>query len=120
MTISTIKAIEAELAPEDLARLRVLMVTFDPERDSPTALAELADRHHVDQDRWQFARTKPADVRLVAAVFGVQYRKLPEGGFNQRSPIILLDPSGREISRSAKLGVPDKAFVALVATVAAD
>jgi protein SCO1 len=120
MTISTIKAIEAALAPEDLARLRVLMVTLDPERDTPTALSELADRHRVDQDRWQFARTRPADVRLVAAVLGVKYRKLPDGGFNHSSAIILLDGSGRESSRSEKLGLPDKTFVNLVAAVAAE
>ena len=120
MTISTIKAIEAELAPEDLPRLRVLMVTFDPERDTPAALSELADRHRVDQDRWQFVRTSPEDVRLVAAVLGVKHRKLPNDGFNHTSPIILLDASGREISRSEKLGVPDKAFVNLVVAVAAD
>lgn len=120
MTISTIKAIEAALAPEDLARLRVLMVTFDPERDTPAALSELADRHRVDQDRWQFARTRPEDVRLVAAVLGVKYRKLPDGGFNHSSPIILLDGSGRELSRSEKLGLPDKTFVSLAAAVAAE
>jgi protein SCO1/2 len=74
----------------------------------------------VDQDRWRFARTRPEDVRLVAAVLGLQYRELPDGGFNHSSPIILLDASGREISRSEKLGLPDKAFVQRVAAVAAD
>jgi protein SCO1 len=120
MTISTMKAIEAKLAPEDLLRLRVLMITFDPERDTPTALSELADRHGVDQDRWRFARTKRDDARLIAAVLGVKYRKLPDGGFNHSSPLILLDASGREISRSEKLGLPDMAFVNSVAAVVAD
>jgi protein SCO1/2 len=68
MTISTIKAIETELAAQDRDRLCVLMVTLDPERDTPAVLAELADRHRVNNDRWRFARTSPEDVRLIAAV----------------------------------------------------
>jgi protein SCO1/2 len=117
MTISTIKAIEAELAAEDRDRLRVLMVTLDPERDTPAVLAELADRHRVNNDRWRFARTSPEDVRLIAAVLGVKYRELPDGGFNHSSPILLLDTTGRELSRSEKLGLPEAAFVREVAAV---
>jgi protein SCO1/2 len=116
MIISTISAIEARLSPEDRGHLRVLMITLDPERDTPAALAELADRHRVDNRRWRFARTAPADVRLVAAVLDIKYRRLPDGGFNHSSPILLLDGDGREISRSEKLGVPDTLFVQQVAT----
>jgi protein SCO1/2 len=116
MIISTISAIEARLSQEDRGYLQVLMITLDPERDTPAALAELADRHRVDNRRWRFARTAPADVRLVAAVLDIKYRRLPDGGFNHSSPILLLDGDGREISRSEKLGVPDTLFVQQVAT----
>jgi protein SCO1/2 len=116
MTISTIKAIENQLLPEARHDLRILMITLDPERDTPAALAELAHRHRVDDRRWRFARTAPSDVRLVAAVLGIKYRQLPDGEFNHTSPILLLDGKGREVSRSQKLGVPDPTFVQEVAT----
>jgi protein SCO1/2 len=116
MIISTIRTIEARLSPGERERLRVLMITLDPERDRPAALTELANRHRVDSRRWRFARTAPADVRLVAAVLDIKYRQLPDGEFNHSSPILLLDEEGREISRSEKLGVPDPAFVQKVAT----
>ena len=116
MTISTIRAIEKQLLPEAREHLHILMITLDPERDTPVALAELADRHRVINRRWRFARTAPSDVRLVAAVLGVKYRQLPDGGFNHSSPILLLDREGREIGRSEKLGVPDPVFVQKVAT----
>ena len=116
MTISTIRAIENQLQPEAREHLHILMITLDPERDTAAALAELADRHRVDNRRWRFARTAPSDVRLVAAVLGIKYRQLPDGEFNHSSPILLLDGDGREISRSEKLGVPDPVFVQKVAT----
>lgn len=114
MTISTIRAIEDQLPAKERERLRILMVTFDPDRDTPDALAELADRHHADNARWRFARTVPADIRPVAAVLGIRYRKLPDGSFNHASPIVLLDREGREIARTEKLGRPDPAFVEAV------
>jgi protein SCO1/2 len=116
MTVSTIRAIEAQLPPEARERLQVLMITFDPEHDTPAALAELANRHRVNNDRWRFARTAPAEVRPVAAVLGIKYRQLPDGSFNHSSPILLLDGEGREISRSEKLGMPDPLFVQEVET----
>ena len=116
MTVSTIRAIEAQLPSEARERLQVLMITFDPERDTPAALADLAERHRVNNDRWRFVRTAAAEVRPVAAVLGIKYRQLPDGGFNHSSPILLLDGEGREISRSEKLGMPDPVFVQEVAT----
>lgn len=120
MTISTIKAMQGRLARGKREKFRVLMVTLDPEHDTPLKLAELADRHRVDNDRWLFARTSPEDVRLVAAVLGVQYRQLPDGGFNHSSSILLLDAGGREVSRSEKLGTPDPAFVREVAAACSE
>jgi protein SCO1/2 len=121
MTISTIRAIEGQVPPGHRSRVRVLMITLDPERDTPDKLAALADRHRVNDDRWRFARTAPADVRPLAALLGVQYRNLPDGNINHSTLILLLGADGREIARTGKLGVPDPAFVQkLVALLAAD
>jgi protein SCO1/2 len=121
MTIGTIRAIEGQVPPGHRSRLRVLMITLDPERDTPDELAALADGHRVNDERWRFARTAPSDVRPLAAVLGVQYRNLPDGNINHSTLILLLDADGREVARTGKLGVPDPAFVQkLVALVAAD
>ena len=111
MTIGTIQAIESQVPVRYRDRLRILMITLDPERDAPDDLAALAERHRVNDDRWRLARTAASDVRLLAAVLGVQYRKLPDGDINHSSAILLLDADGREVSRTAKLGVPDPVFV---------
>ena len=109
--ISTIKEIEKQLSPEARAELRVVLLSVDPQRDTPAALAELAAQRNVNSDRWLLARTTLSDTRALAAVLGIKYKQLPDGEFNHTTAIILLDANGREIARSGKLGAPDPAFV---------
>lgn len=111
MLISTIKQIEQQLPDELRDDLQVVMVSVDPERDTPAALREIAARHDVDDERWTLARTVPQQTRSLAAVLGIKYKQLPDGEFNHTSSIILLDAEGREIARSGKLGSPEPEFV---------
>ena len=114
MLISTIKQVEMQLPEDQRDQLQVVMVSVDPERDTPEALREIATRHGIDDDRWTLARTVPAQTRSLAAVLGIKYKQLPDGEFNHTSAIILLDAAGREIARSGKLGSPDPEFVRIV------
>lgn len=89
-----IKAIENELKAEERADLRVLMVSFDPDRDQPAALTALMEKHHVDRARWKLTTGSESDVRALAAVLGVQYRKMGNGEFSHTTKIVLLDRDG--------------------------
>lgn len=109
--ITSIKLIEQQIAPEERNGVRVLLVSFDPERDTPEKLAELARQHNVVDPRWTFAQPAAADVRLLAAALDVRYRKLPDGEFNHSAVITLLDRDGRPVARTSKLGEPDPEFL---------
>lgn len=111
MIISTMQEAEKQLEDEQRARLRVLMVSLDSKRDTPESLATVAGERHVDSSRWTLASASAMDVRKVAAVLGIRFRELPDGAFNHTSEMILLDPTGREVIRSDKLGKPAVEFV---------
>lgn len=119
MLIQKLQAIEAKLDPAARADLRVVMVSFDPERDDPAALTQLATRHGLD-DRWTLASVPEAQVRDLSAVLGIRYRQLPDGEFNHSSVITLLDADGRPIERLDGPGAPDEALVAALARLAGD
>lgn len=107
MLISDIKAIEQQLPPGVRDQLQVVLVTFDPETDTPEALARLAADHGVDGARWTLAATPdPADVRSLAAVLGISYRRLESGHYNHSAVITLLDAQGRPSSRIEGLRQP--------------
>ena len=110
MLISDVKAIERQLDPETRAALRVVLVSFDPARDTTEALKELADKHHVDQQRWLFANATDEDVRTLAAGLGIKYRRLPDGSYNHSSIITLLDARGGVASKVDGLQQPSDAL----------
>jgi len=112
MLISTMQRFERELPEANRGRLRVLMVSLDPERDTPAKLAEVAARHGVDLRRWTLAHAEAKDVRRLAAALNIQYRQLPDGEFNHSTVITLLDAQGRIQKQTSSLLRLDPEFAA--------
>jgi protein SCO1/2 len=110
MIFETIQLTAAALRPVERDRLRILMITFDPARDSTAVLKRTAQAHGCGE-RWSLVRTDEANSRKVAALLGVQYRRLTDGEFNHSSSIELLDGDGRIAARTSTLGAVDPAFV---------
>jgi protein SCO1/2 len=90
--------------------VRVLMVSFDPARDTVPVLKKTAQAHGCDS-RWTLARCDDDSARQVAAALGIQYRRLASGEFNHSATIELLDKQGRIAARSGQLGSVDHPFV---------
>ncbi|HEX8792176.1 MAG TPA: SCO family protein [Polyangiaceae bacterium] len=93
LLVSTIKATLAELAPPAAAEVRVLLVSFDPEHDTPEALHSIVQQRGLDA-RWKLANAPEDQVRDLAEILGIRYRRLPDGSFSHTSSIVLLDRSG--------------------------
>ncbi len=111
MLISTIQFTESELSEQELADLRELTISIDPERDTPEKLLELMERHNVDDTRWSMVRSDPGDLRTIAGVFGVRYKKLSDGEFNHTTRVVLLDRDGTQVASTEQLGRTDAVFL---------
>ena len=111
LIFETIKAAIASAGPRAHDALRVLMVSFDPARDDVPALRAAATAHGVDA-RWIVARAEPDTVRQIAAVLGVQYRRLASGSYNHATVIEVVDPDGVIVQKSQQLGGEDAGLVA--------
>lgn len=112
MLISDIKRVEAALPPEVREQLQVVLVTFDPARDTPASLKALREAHQVDARRWRMLRTDPARVQELAAVLGIKYRFAPGGAINHSTVIALLDENGAIVERLEGLRQPEAPIVA--------
>ena len=114
LIIDTLKKTQRALDDEERARLQVLLVSFDPERDTPQRLHEVFAERKLDASSWTLARTDEASVRKLAAVLDIQYRALANRDINHSSALILLDTEGRIVARTDKIGELDPEFVASV------
>lgn len=98
------KAVERSLTPSERANVGILLVSMDPARDTPEALTKVVKERGLDPRQWTLASPTTNQVRDVANVLGVRYRKLEDGEFNHTSALILLDAEGRVVTRTEQVG----------------
>jgi protein SCO1/2 len=118
LIIDTLRAVEKQVPPEQMKRLRVLLVSIDADHDTPEVLAATAQERRVDTARWTLAHADERTVRQVAAALGVQYRKLPDGQFSHATQISVLDGQGRILAQSDQLGRVDERLVQAIGVAA--
>jgi protein SCO1 len=111
LIIDTLRAVEKKVSEPQRQDLRVLLVSMDPERDTPAALRKLADTRRIDTTRWTLAHADAPAVRRIAAALSVQYKKLPDGQFSHSTIISALDADGKILVQSAELGHADPELV---------
>jgi len=111
MLAFTMRRMDETLTPAQRNRLRLSMISFDPERDTPQALSEFAQLNHLDDTRWLLARAPDAKVREIAAVLNIRYRPLPNGVFSHSAVILLLDADGVIRARTETLKQLDPQFM---------
>lgn len=102
------------LSPEEQAKTAVLMISLDSENDTPERLNDYAERIGLNAQPWHFATGSEADVRTLAALLGVRYRKNPAGGYDHSNVVAVLNPQGEIIHRQEGLNRPASDAVAAV------
>ena len=75
----------------------LLTITFDPQRDTPEALAAYASQWKADPKTWHFLTGSVAEVRKVCALFGVEYYP-DEGLMNHSLRTAVIDRRGMLIA----------------------
>jgi protein SCO1 len=105
--ILDMKRIEGALEPEQ--DVGFVIVSIDPERDTPERLAEYARGARLDPDRWTLLHGEEGDILELAALLGVQYRRMANGEFVHSNLLTVLDPAGQVAHRQMGLGTdPDR------------
>jgi protein SCO1 len=97
--VRNLQAVERQLAATARAKVRFVLVTIDPERDTIERLTSYAREHELDPSRWVLLRGAPEQIRELAAAVGVRYRAGGSGQFSHTMRIVLVDRDGVEVSR---------------------
>lgn len=114
MLIDAARDTQAALPAAERRRVKVLLISFDPARDTTAKLESMAKERGLDASQWTLARTDAATARKIAALLKFQYRALPDGEFNHSAELILLDGEGRITARTAMLAGADARMVGAI------
>lgn len=118
LLVARVKALEQKLSATARANTRVLLVSLDPDRDTPAGLQQLAATFNV-HGRWALTRTSTDSVQQLAAALGIRYRFLANGMISHSSVLTLLDASGAIVSRVDGLEAPLNALTEALEGLAA-
>ena len=93
----------AELQPAP-GSLKVLMVSLNPQHDTPASLTHLMHMHKIDAGVFRLAvAADEGQTRAMAAALQIKYRQLDNGEISHNTRVSLLNASGQEIASSTQL-----------------
>lgn len=101
--IESLQRTIAELQPKP-GSLKVLMVSLNPQHDTPASLGHLMHMHKIDAGVFRLAvAADEGQTRAMAAALQIKYRQLDNGEISHNTRVSLLNASGQEIASSIQL-----------------
>lgn len=95
--------------PEKLKdKVQYVLVSIDPEYDTPVKLKEFAISKEMDGEEWTFLQGDPETVREFANVLSVKYKEISPMDFSHSNIISIFNPAGDLIHQQEGLGVNNR------------
>jgi protein SCO1/2 len=103
--VADMRSIESKLKPETKKNIKLILVSIDPETDTPQRLKSFAIENKMNQEPWIFLRSTEENTREFAAVLAVNYKKITPMDFSHSNIISVFNPAGELIFQQEGLGV---------------
>lgn len=92
---SEVQTLESELNKKLKKSFRIVLVSFDPERDTFEALKKYASERKLDLSKWKLVTNKnESKIQELAVATNFKYMKDEKGEFTHSYMILLLDQDG--------------------------
>ncbi len=92
--VGQMKRVEASLRAAERAKVRFVLVSLDPARDTPPVLAAFARRSKLDLARWTLLRGDAGAVRELSVALGVRYKYGESGDIAHANLLTVTDADG--------------------------
>ncbi|MFD2328992.1 SCO family protein [Cohnella sp. GCM10020058] len=86
-------------------KMKMIAVTFDPERDTPDVLRNYATKMKMDLSGWVLLRGEETETANVAGQYGVTVQNLGNGQFAHNATSLILIDRKQRIRRVYKMGM---------------
>ena len=109
--VADMRNIEKQIPEEMLGDVEMLLVSIDPETDTPERLKSCAIENKMDGEPWVFLRSTEEHTREFAAVLAVNYRQISPIDFSHSNIISVFNDKGELIFQQEGLNVNSDATV---------
>ena len=104
-TLADLRKFEAAIPRASLPNVHFVLVSMDPERDTPGVLAEYAKNHGLAAERWTLLQGSTEATRELAAVLGFRFKKVG-AGFTHSNAVYALDRRGVVVATASGQPLP--------------
>ena len=94
--------------------VKYVLVSIDPENDTPERLKEFAIENEMDNDQWIFLQGTVDDVREFSNVLAVKYKQISPMDFSHSNIISVFDQGGVLYHQQEGLNVDNKTTVSKI------
>lgn len=91
--VSDIQRIEKSFTSEELKSIQFLLISMDPERDTPERCKEFAKQYQLNPN-WTLISSSEDATTEMANVLNVKVKKLSSGGFDHSNTIHVINQQG--------------------------
>ena len=103
--VADMRNLESKIAEEDLDKLKFVLVSIDPEYDTPDRMKAFAKENRMEEDHWLFLRGDEETTMEFAAVLAVNYKRISPIDFTHSNIISVFDEEGVLVHQREGLGV---------------
>ncbi len=109
--VADMRNIEAKVKSEANQPVKYILVSIDPETDTPERLKAFAIENQMDTEQWVFLQGSDENTREFANILAVKYKEISPIDFSHSNIISVFDQKGVLIHQQEGLGVDNKATV---------
>ena len=101
--VNNMQKLETAIPRKELNNYRFVLISIDPQRDTPSRLKQYAVEKQLDMRRWTLLTGSNNNVAELAELIGFRYKKNSNGNFVHSNLITFLDKDGVIKSQSEGL-----------------
>lgn len=106
--VADMRHIESQIPDEKIKNIQFIMVSIDPETDTPERLKAFAVENEMDALQWKFLQGTESGVREFANVLSVKYKEISPIDFSHSNIISVFNAQGELKHQQEGLGVDNK------------
>lgn len=109
--VADMRNIEAKMPENGNENLQFVLISIDPETDTPKRLKEFAIENEMDGEQWTFLQGTKSGVREFANVLAVKYKEISPMDFSHSNIISVFNSGGELVHQQEGLGVDNNKTV---------